>query len=210
MYEHSLPEILNPSGDIVVPLYIPHDPDYSALLLSALRQIECSDYYQRDTDYGDDGAKLVAGNFRDRTITPLIEAIATGVNALMPKITTYLIDMGASNTITSTGYLPVLGSGFAHTFSHKKAKITVHNIDLVNSAAGNQTFVAPDIELIPADALGEFQNTGATSRQGSCVAVYSNLPVGIAQIIRLVGKRSAGTGTVNRQPYHLWIIEEWD
>lgn len=209
-YEHNLPSVLNPEGDIIVPLCIPHDADYTALLLGVLRTLEEVERYERDPNYDDESAQIVAANWRDRTITPLIEAIATGVNALMPKITPYLIDMGASNTITSAGYLPVLGSGFAHTFSHKKAKITVHNIDLVNSAAGNQTFVAPDIELIPADALGEFQNTGATSRQGSCVAVYSNLPVGIAQIIRLVGKRSAGTGTVNRQPYHLWIIEEWD
>lgn len=210
-YEHNLPEVLNPTGDIIVPLCIPHDADYTALLLGVLRQLEDVERYYRDVDYDDESAQIVAGNWRDRTITPLIEAIATGEAAFfMPKTTMHLVDMGANNTITTTGYLPVSGSGFSHTFSHKKAKITVLNIDLVNSAAGNLTWVAPDIEAIAADQLGEFQNSGATSRQGACSAIYSNLPVGTPKILRLVGKRSAGTGTVNRQPYHLWIIEEFD
>lgn len=208
---HLIPDELEPVGDLIVPLCIPHHPDYSALLLSIIRQLEDADIYQRDLGSDDTSAQIVAAQFRDRTITPLIEAIATGETSFfMQKITLRLVDMGASNTITSTGYLPVSGSGFSHTFSHKKAKISVMNIDIVNSGAGNLTWVAPDIDTVAADSLGEFQNSGATSRQGACCAIYSNLPVGTPEILRLVGKRSAGTGTVNRQPYHLWIIEEYD
>lgn len=78
MDKHRIPTVTNPSGDIVVPLYIPHDPQWSALLLGVLITLEEVDYYQNDPNYDNENAKLVAARWRDTTINPLIEAIANG------------------------------------------------------------------------------------------------------------------------------------
>lgn len=72
--DHQLPEELNPVGDICVPLFIPAHPDYVALLLGALRVLESSDYYEMDDNQGE---LTVGGQWRTRTITPLINALAS-------------------------------------------------------------------------------------------------------------------------------------
>lgn len=75
---HRIPTDLTPSGDLIVPLIIPRDTQWTGLILGVLAQLEDVEYYQLDSDYGDTGAQTVTAQWRDRTITPLIEAIAGG------------------------------------------------------------------------------------------------------------------------------------
>lgn len=119
------------------------------------------------------------------------------------------VDMGASQTITTTTYQPVLGSGISHTPTHKNMRMRCENIRLVNSGA-NETRVIVDIETVTPVELSEFVTNGTDPREGASMAVYDNLEPGEIYICRLMGKRPAGTGTVNRYPFLVWIFEEWD
>jgi len=72
----SLPLLPAPEGDNIVALFIPLDPSYTKLVLGALRVLEDESYFERDLDYGNEGAKEAAAVFRDRVITPLIDALS--------------------------------------------------------------------------------------------------------------------------------------
>jgi hypothetical protein len=69
----NLPSVLNPLGDICVQVTIPAHPDYIKLFLRAIRMLEVNRMYARDADLS---AKVVVEQWRNRTITPLIEALA--------------------------------------------------------------------------------------------------------------------------------------
>lgn len=75
-YGANLPAVLNPPGEICVEVYIPAHPDYIKLFLRAIRMLEVQRMYARDESMT--GAKTVVEQWRNRTITPLIEALATG------------------------------------------------------------------------------------------------------------------------------------
>lgn len=64
-------------GDICVPLFIPDDPDYVALLVRAIRILDNTRHYEQDAGHS---AKIVSNEWSTRTITPLIEALASGVH----------------------------------------------------------------------------------------------------------------------------------
>lgn len=72
----SLPLLPAPEGDIIVALFIPLDPSYTRLVLGALRVLEDESYFERDSDFGNDGAKEAAAVFRERVISPLIQALS--------------------------------------------------------------------------------------------------------------------------------------
>lgn len=72
----NLPAVLNPVGDMCVEVHIPNHPDYIKLFVRAIRMLEVNRMYERDETM--EGAKIVTAQWRDRTITPLIEALATG------------------------------------------------------------------------------------------------------------------------------------
>lgn len=72
---HNLPVNQNPEGDYCVTLFIPADSQFVALLVGALSVLENPEYYEKSIDFTDSGAKAVAAQWRDRTITPLIEAL---------------------------------------------------------------------------------------------------------------------------------------
>jgi len=72
---HKVPETLNPEGDYCVTLLIPADSEFVALLVGALSALQDENYYERDADYSNTGAKAVAEQWRIRTISPLIEAL---------------------------------------------------------------------------------------------------------------------------------------
>lgn len=78
-YGANLPAIWNPVGDTCVQVYIPNHPDYIKLFLRAVRMLEVQRMYARDETMT--GAKIVAEQWRDRTITPLIEALATSTGS---------------------------------------------------------------------------------------------------------------------------------
>lgn len=77
-FEHKLPAVLEPVGDICVEVTIPAHPDYIALFIRAVRMLETNRLYYRDENLS---AKIVVEQWRKRTITPLIEALATGTGA---------------------------------------------------------------------------------------------------------------------------------
>lgn len=73
--DHKLP-VDEPESDIVVALFIPLDPSYTRLVLGALRVLEDEEYFELDADGGNAGALAAAAVFRDRVISPLIQALA--------------------------------------------------------------------------------------------------------------------------------------
>jgi hypothetical protein len=74
-WEANLPAVLVPDGEICVNVMIPNHPDYVKLFLRAVRMLEVNRMYQRDEGLS---AKIVTEQWRDRTINPLIEALANG------------------------------------------------------------------------------------------------------------------------------------
>lgn len=78
-YGANLPAVLNPVGDTCVQVYIPNHPDYIKLFLRAVRMLEVQRNYARDETMT--GAKIVTEQWRDRTITPLIEALANSTGS---------------------------------------------------------------------------------------------------------------------------------
>jgi hypothetical protein len=76
-FGHKLPAVLVPDDDICVEVAIPNHPDYIALFLRAVRMLETQRMYERDETM--EGAKIVAEQWRNRTVTPLIETVAQGM-----------------------------------------------------------------------------------------------------------------------------------
>lgn len=76
MREHLVPVLPAPEGDIVVALFIPLDVSYAQLVLGALRVLEDETYFELDADAGNAGAIAAAAIFRDRVITPLVQALS--------------------------------------------------------------------------------------------------------------------------------------
>lgn len=74
-HEHIIPDVLIPPDDICVPLYLPHDLDYISIFLRQIRQLELDRMYQRDENKS---ALIVREQWRERTINPLIDALADG------------------------------------------------------------------------------------------------------------------------------------
>lgn len=72
-WQANLPAVLVPVGDICVQVYIPAHPDYVKLFLRAIRMLEVNRMYARDEALS---AKIVTEQWRDRTVNPLIEALA--------------------------------------------------------------------------------------------------------------------------------------
>lgn len=209
-YEHNLPEVLNPSGDIVVPLYIPHDADYTALLLGVVRTLEEVDRYERDPNYDNENAQIVAGNWRDRTITPLIEAIASGTGFPGMKITHVAdVDLTANFTIPGTSYAAISGSGFNYSPTKPNMEIECHNIRISNSG-NNDTRAKIGVHSKTPDSFSELVTAVADPREGMVVASYSGLTPGVSLTISLHALRAAGTGTISRYPFLTWIIRESD
>lgn len=77
-FEANLPSVLEPVGDICVQVTIPAHPDYVKLFVRAVRMLEVNRMYARDENLS---AKIVCAQWRDRTVNPLIEALATGTGA---------------------------------------------------------------------------------------------------------------------------------
>lgn len=77
-WEANLPAVLEPVGDICVQVTIPAHPDYVKLFVRAVRMLEVNRNYARDENLS---AKIVCAQWRDRTVNPLIEALATGTGS---------------------------------------------------------------------------------------------------------------------------------
>lgn len=74
-WEANLPAVLNPEGEICVNVRIPNHPDYVKLFVRAVRMLEVNRMYERDDDHS---AKIVCEQWANRTVSPLIEALANG------------------------------------------------------------------------------------------------------------------------------------
>lgn len=159
--EHRIPATLNPLGDIVVPLSIPHDPQYVGLLLGVLKTLEETDYYQRDPDFDNENAKIVAGNWRDRTLTPLIQAIADG--EVCGTGTTMTMPTGSAiqyfGSSAPSGWLFCDGSAVSRaTYADLFAAIGV----VYGAGDGSTTFNLPDLR--GRAPIGVGQGAGLTNR----------------------------------------------
>lgn len=75
MYDHKIPSVLIPQGDICVPLYIPANSDYVGLLVGAIRSLTYDVHYMRDEARS---AVTVREQFLQRTLLPLIDALENG------------------------------------------------------------------------------------------------------------------------------------
>lgn len=208
-YEHNLPAELNPEGDYCVPLYIPHHPDYTALLLGVLRTLEEVERYERDPNYDNENAKIVAANWRDRTLTPLIEAIATGAG--MPrKFTLVQKSIGSNFTTSSTSPVAVTNSNIDHTFEFRNALIRCFNINMANGGVvGQSTLVEIEVISLTPIATGKAQVI-STAKEMACNALYENITPGLITTIRLLCSVSANTATIGVNSFLVYEIEEWN
>jgi hypothetical protein len=207
-YDHKIPTVLNPSGDIVVPLYIPHDPQYTALLLGVLITLEEVDRYERDPNFDDENAQIVAANWRDRTITPLIEAIATGNGVTAYRLIKHSIFANFTTNVLT--FVPVTNSGVLHTFTHPNARIRAYNISAVNNTGAQSVLIYPEVQgILFYQHIGMLETIGIAQKEMTAIIQYANLPVGLAQTIRLMAQVTGGTGTVFQNSHILYEIEEW-
>lgn len=71
---HKIPTDLAPAGTICVPVLLPHDEEWVALFIGAIRQLEKEAYYGYGIDLVPD-VKTLVNTFRDLTITPLIDSL---------------------------------------------------------------------------------------------------------------------------------------
>lgn len=157
-YEHKLPDTLNPLGDVCVSLFIPANLDYHALLLGVIRHLEDADYYERDDDYGDAGAQTVAAQWRQRTITPLIEALANAESCSVMSVPTGSA-INFFGAIAPEGWLFCDGAEISRTtYAALFAAIgTVYGV-----GDGSTTFNLPDMR--GRAAVGAGQGSGLTNR----------------------------------------------
>jgi microcystin-dependent protein len=159
VYEHRIPETLTPTGTITVPVSIPHDPMWVGLLLGALRELEQVDYYQRDTDYDNEGAKTVVAQWRDRTITPLIQAIADGETCGATMTFPTGSGMQFFGSVAPDGWLFCDGSAVSRaTYADLFAVIGT----TYGAGDGSTTFNLPDFR--GRAGIGAGTGTGLTSR----------------------------------------------
>jgi hypothetical protein len=212
VYEHKLPSVLNPSGDIIVPLFIPHEPSYISLLLGALSTLEQVEYYQRDSNFDDENAQVVAGQWRDRTITPLIDAIASGSHVIVNrKHSFYSVDLVTNKSTTSGVPVQVAGSNFSHTFEYPNAVIKARNITISHSLAGEEVYVEPVVSGESADSVAGAISRGTSQRQMFCAAAFSGLTLAVARTISLYWFRTnSGSGNMSASSVIIFEIEEWD
>jgi len=157
-YEHRLPATLNPLGDICVSLFIPADIDYHALLLGVIRQLEDINYYERDDNYDDTGAQTVSAQWRERTITPLIEALANGESCSVMSVPTGSA-MQYFGTSAPDGWLFCDGAAISRTTYADLFSVIGTTYGVGN---GSSTFNLPDMR--GRAAIGAGQGTGLTNR----------------------------------------------
>jgi len=211
-YDHKLPSVLNPSGDIIVPLFIPHDPNYISLLLGALSTLEQVEYYQRDPNYDDENAQIVAEQWQNRTITPLVDAIASGSHVIVNrKHTFYPVDLVSNKTTTSPTPVQVSGSVISHTFTYKNAVFRAYSISVSHSVGGEGVYVEPVVSGESASGVVGGQSRGTNQREIFCAATFDDLTTGVARDLSLYWLRtSSGTATMSSGCIIVFEIEEWD
>jgi hypothetical protein len=212
MYEHLLPEELEPTGDFVVPLYVPHLPDYSALLLGAIRLLENPDYYHRDLGSDDTSAQIVAAQFRDRTITPLIEAIATGRRIGMKK-TIYEMPIGSNITISNTIAAAVAAFTQAHTFEFKNCQITLKNMAcFAGDNSSSLQFLATILSASPSAFQTPLHYNKLAGEQLTLdiFSTFEDIVTGVPLSLQLLALKTGVNGTIGFRTLPVWIIEEWE
>ena len=212
-YEHAIPAVLNPVGDACVSLFIPLDLDYHKLLLGALANLENEDYYQRDADQDDENAQVVAHNFRTRTITPLIEALAQGEACFVPQNrihTFYSVDILTSKTRASAGFAAVGDSQILHVFTYPNVIVRAYNIGMTISTAGLSGLVRPVINGVQSLNSIDAVVHQTTARELMAVASYSSIAAGSKTVELYFANGGSGTVTVNASQDVIYEIEEWD
>jgi hypothetical protein len=209
--KHRIPTNLTPTGDIIVPLVIPHDPQWTGLLLGVLITLEETEYYQKDPDFDDENAKVVAAQWRDRTINPLIEAIASGLSVItMRKFRLLNVDIGSNRTVAGGGAANVIDSDFTHTFDYPNAIIRCYGIGMSGSLAGSIISAQLDVTGELAEHRADAVTGGTAQRELVAVAQYSGLVTGVSRTISLIMSSSSGTGTMIANSRLLYEIEEWN
>jgi PPE-repeat protein len=209
--QHRIPTNLTPTGDIIVPLVIPHDPQWTGLILGVLITLEETEYYQKDPDFDDENAKVVAAQWRDRTINPLIEAIASGLGVItMRKFTLQNVDIVANQTQLNNTAGTVVNSNFSHTFDHQNAIIRCYGIALSGSLATTISTAQVDLGGEATDDRADAISEGTAARELVAVATFSGLPTGVSKTVSLVLSAAGGQSTINANSRLLFEIEEWN
>lgn len=202
---HRIPDDINPTGDYCVPLYIPLDTQYTALLLGALKTLEDVEYYNLDEDFGTDEAQIVAAQWRDRTLTPLIEAIATAIACGGYMNAQLLTGTQVNYTVNTTSY-SASGLSIAYTPTKANAKIKAYLPVLNNSGAitsnhqvrfdGN----AGAVDMPSTVLVGVLQNVVAAG-------IFTGLTVGVAKNVTVYAKVSAGSTNIQAGAGTNYFIE---
>jgi len=190
-YDHNFPAVLNPVGDYCVPLFIPLHPDYTALLLGVIGTLEDTTRYERDPNFDDEDAKIVVAQWRDRTITPLINAIATAIACGGHMNAKLLTGTQINYTTTATTYTAT-GLSISYTPTKANALIKAYLPILNNSGsviANHQVRFDGNVGAVDMPSIvlvGVMQNIVAA-------AIFNGLTVGVAKNVQVYAKVSAGS-----------------
>lgn len=159
VYDHRIPSDLTPTGTITVPVSIPHDPQWIGLLLGALITLEETQYYQRDPNFDNENSKIVTAQWRERTITPLIQAIADGDICGVPMSFPSGSSMAYFGGTAPSGWLFCDGSAVSRaTYADLFSAIGT----TYGAGDGSTTFNLPDLR--GRSPLGAGQGSGLSNR----------------------------------------------
>jgi hypothetical protein len=194
-FEHKLPAVLEPIGDICVEITIPAHPDYVALFVRAVRMLETNRLYERDEFLS---AKIVVDQWRQRTITPLIEALAsgTGMCGVDGECLAYppfagFISYTPQNPYTQPDFVPdgyelppfyVNGKDSSHDLPNYNKGDIIVNFGAINLEVGLELENAPQIVLC-LEGSGVVELKLLSIAQGGVVVLTVDNPPDIFDIL---------------------------
>lgn len=126
------------------------------------------------------------------------------------KFKTANIDLVTNKTTTSTSGVAVPGTNVDWIPTYPNWRITFFNIDLVNSASGEEVNVSVEVVGQTPAVAAVAHTQGTTRRVVKAIATYLNKAVGASRTARLVWNVTGGTATMNLGSFLGYEIEEWD
>lgn len=118
--------------------------------------------------------------------------------------------IGSNFSSSSVTFVPVTNSNISHTFTYPNAMIRCHNIAIANTTNGQSTIVIAEIQGLASDQHGHAEQVGTVAREMVAMSLYSGIPTGVSQNLRLIMQVSGGTGAMASTSHLIWEIEEWE
>lgn len=194
-YDHKLPEVVIPDGDVCIPVLLPNDPDYIALFLGVLRTLTLDKHYQRDPNFS---ALTVRQQWQDRTITPLIETLTQG-NTCEDSMSFELRQSETDSCILEQSTDGGITWTTAFNYADCQDTTPLNSIDVENFIDDISTVIANDnatfdgsIESIAPELVYDVTETQANTERDLALCASLREIVDIACDITIEWKRQQG------------------